>query len=189
VISCCLAPGENHEVPVCLEPGDDLHYPLEVVDWCFSRDRSSVTIRALTCPSNQENNTLGGNSSTAHDDNGSGCFEMQSTPDGKIDVMVAYNPLSSSRPHGYQRRTGAQIDLRAGILTRSEAPTVGRGLIATHGVFMLVGWVVLAPLGVYVVRYMKTRMWRLVAHVSIMVSSKGLGLAAVSLKLSPFSIE
>jgi hypothetical protein len=41
-------------------------------------------------------------------------------------------------------------------------------MIATHGVFMLLGWLFLAPWGVFIVRYLKTRTWHLVAHISIM---------------------
>lgn len=143
VFSCCLAPGTHHNAPVCSEPGDEPYYTLDVVDWCLSKEESSVTVRALVCKDD-----VGGNNNA----NGTikECFEMSSTPDGKMDFIVAYNPLSNSRPHGYQRRTNAQVDLIAGILTQGEAQTADKGLIATHGVLMLVGWMLLAPWGVFV---------------------------------------
>ena len=75
---------------------------------------------------------------------------MTSSPGGGMDFIVAYNTLLSNRPHGYQRRTNAQVDLNAGVLTQSEAGIADDGLIATHGAFMLVGWLLLAPWGVFV---------------------------------------
>ena len=142
--SCCLAPGTHHNVPVCAEPGDEIYYTLEVVDWCLSKEESSVTVRALVC----SDDDVGSNNNVNATSNE--CFQMSSTPDGKMDFIVAFNPLSNSRPHGYQRRTNAQVDLIAGILTKGEAQTADKGLIATHGVLMLVGWMVLAPWGVFV---------------------------------------
>ena len=137
--SCCLAPGKHHMRPECAAPGDDVYYPLEIVDWCLSSSSSSVTVRAEVCGDD-----------TADSEAGRNCFRMTSSPGGGMDFIVAYNTLMNNRPHGYQRRTNAQVDLNAGVLTQSEAGIADDGLIATHGAFMLVGWLLLAPWGVFV---------------------------------------
>lgn len=161
MFSCCLAPGTYHEKPLCSKSSDDLFYSLEITDWCISSETSSVTVRAPVC----------NNDETVAIDSGSekrNCFRTVSTEDGAMDFIVAYNRVANSRPHGYQRRTNAQIDLTAGVFTQEEASTADDGLIATHGAFMLFGWLGLAPWGVFIVRYMKTWKRRLVAHISIM---------------------
>jgi hypothetical protein len=67
-----------------------------------------------------------------------------------MDFIVSYNPMALNRPHGYQRRTSAQVDLIAGALTQRESLVTDTGLLATHGVFMLVAWMIAAPLGIFV---------------------------------------
>ena len=161
MFSCCLAPGTHHNVPQCISHSDsDPHYSLDIVDWCLSSDASSVTVRTLICNDKEENAVSTGKK----------CFQIGPTANGRMDLVVAYSTISQHRPHGYQRRTDAQVDLRAGIVTQDEAATADPGLIATHGVFMMIGWMILAPWGVFIVRYLKTRQWRLVAHISIMGS-------------------
>ena len=135
--SCCLAAG-NHAL-ACRNSGDDTYYELEVIDWCLSKEVSSVTVRAPICR-DQENQSRARRN----------CFLLSSTPDGQMDFIIAYNPLSRYRSHGYQRRTAAQVDLRAGSLTQSEAEVADTGLIATHGAFMLFGWMICAPWGIFV---------------------------------------
>ena len=132
MFSCCIAPGGLHYVNECSnQETNPNHYDLEVVDWCLSETSSSVTVRAPACA---ENN--------AEDKN---CFRL-----GKSDFIVAYNPLSQDRPHGYQRRTSGQVDLNAGVLTQREAETADEGLIATHAVFMLIAWMLFAPWAIFV---------------------------------------
>mmetsp|Transcript_13448 Transcript_13448/g.25308 ORF Transcript_13448/g.25308 Transcript_13448/m.25308 type:complete len:1223 (+) Transcript_13448:3-3671(+) len=156
LFSCCVASTSSYHVPQCLKPGDSNYYELEVADACLSKSMSSVQVKAKVCPDGDDD------SSTA------ACFRSTSTADGKIDFIVAFNPFTTVRSHGYQRRTSAQVDLSAGILTSVEQDTVDNGLIATHGIFMLAGWLFLAPWGIFIVRYMKTRSWHLVTHISIM---------------------
>jgi hypothetical protein len=136
---CCVAPGGVHTVYGCAVLGDDVFYELELVDWCLSPKTSSITVRAPVC-SDQDDQS----------DPQRNCFRLSSTPEGKIDFSVAYNPLAQNRPHGYQRRTAAQVDLNAGILTQSETQTSDTGLIATHGIFMLVSWMFCAPWAIFV---------------------------------------
>lgn len=164
LFSCCLAIGTLHNAPQCVQPDDArAYYELEVTNACLSNTMAAVTVKAPVC-------------ATGEDQDGSDsivlsrrtCFKTSSTPDGKMDFIAAYNPLSAIRPHGYQRRTSAQVDLTAGILTQEETETVDSGLIATHGIFMLLGWLILAPWGIFIVRYLKTRAWHLVVHISIM---------------------
>ncbi|CAB9503323.1 Dual oxidase 1 [Seminavis robusta] len=164
LFACCLAMGPQHAEPVCSSVGDPVHYELEVVDWCLTSDTSSVTIRAPVCPDELDDSTI--SDETASD--GVSCFRLNSEEDGTMDFIVAFNPNSMSRTHGYMRRTSAQVDLRAGILTQSEANVADSGLVATHGLFMLVGWMVAAPVSVFIVRYLKTKTWRIAAHVSLM---------------------
>lgn len=159
MFSCCLAPGTTHNAPECVSRADsDLYYSLDVVEWCLTGDVSSVTVRALVWSDNEDNTASSGKN----------CFKMESTSDGRMDVIAAYNPISQNRPHGYQRRTNAQVNLKAGILTQSEGHTADSGLIATHGIFMMIGWLLVAPWAVFIVRYMKTRKWHLIAHISMM---------------------
>jgi len=148
MFSCCLAPGTNHKAPVCSQSTDDLYYELEVLDWCLTPTESSVTIRAPLC-SGDDDNSSNANGEGANQKQ-KNCFGTSSSPDGKMDFIVSYNPMSSTRPHGYQRRTSAQVDLMAGVLTESEVSTADSGLIATHGVFMLIGWMLVAPWAVFV---------------------------------------
>jgi hypothetical protein len=126
------------------------------IDACLSDTMSTVRVKAPLCDARE----------TDQDSGKVKCFKL--TPDSKMDFIVAYNPLSPIRSHGYQRRTGAQVDLSGGILTQIETGTVDSGMIATHGIFMLLGWLFLAPWGIFIVRYMKTRTWHLVVHISIM---------------------
>ena len=67
----------------------------------------------------------------------------------KMDFIVAFN-LNAIVNHGYMKRTSAQVDLNAGFLTESEAPIADEGLIATHAVFMLIAWMLVAPASVFV---------------------------------------
>ena len=155
--SCCVARGAN-VVPQCLPETDPAFVQLEVVDWCLDAEESSVTVRADVCASE----TAGGKTSN--------CFDPSSNADGTIDMIAAYNP-ARVRPHGFQRRTSTVVDLKAGLLTAAESSIAQEGLIAYHAITMLVFWMFLAPVGIYIVRYMKTKTWRVVAHVSIMVSA------------------
>lgn len=161
LVSCCLAIGTLHNAPQCASPSDAVFYSLEVTGACVSRTMTSVTLRAQVCI---DDDAAEGN----RDSDNQTCFRTTSTSDGRMDYIVAYNPLSQLRPHGYQRRTSSQLDLNAGIATQTETDTVDSGLIATHGIFMLVGWLFIAPWAVFIVRYLKTRSWHLVVHISIM---------------------
>lgn len=158
--SCCVARG-SHVVPGCLGEDDPSFYPLEVVDWCLDEEESSVTIQAEVCAGEG----FGGKTSN--------CFEPSSNGDGTINMIAAYNP-SRVRPHGFQRRTSTVVDLKAGILTAGESNVAQEGLIAYHAITMMVFWMFLAPIGIFVARYMKTRTWRLVTHISIMGAVAGL---------------
>jgi len=160
--SCCVARGGN-VVPQCLEENDQSYYPLQVIDWCLDEEESSVKIRTDVCFGEQKT---------------SNCFEPSSNGDGTIDMIVAYNP-SRVRPHGFQRRTSTVVDLKAGILTAEETAIAQEGLIAYHAITMLVFWMFLAPIGIYIVRYMKTKTWRLVAHVTIMGAVAGLSIPII----------
>lgn len=139
MFSCCLAPGTQHAAPICADSSNPIFYELEVVDWCLQNDQSLVTVRAPVCDDNY--NDIG---------EGRTCFRLYSTEDRKMDFILAYNPLAQNRPHGYQRRTAAQVDLIAGVLTQAETQIADDGLIATHAIFMLLSWMILAPAGVYV---------------------------------------
>ena len=152
MFSCCLRRGGNQQLNRCSQDdSDQVYYELEVVTWCLTSTSSSVTIRAPVCDENDDDNDEQQQqphaSRTRRD-----CFLLSSTADGKMDFIIAYNPLSKVRSHGYQRRTFAQVDLitSGGGLTQSEASVADTGLIATHGTFMLLGWMVLAPWGVFV---------------------------------------
>lgn len=68
-----------------------------------------------------------------------------------MDFITAFNTHSAT-VHGFMRRTSAQLNLLDGMLTQGEAPVVEQGLIATHGLFMLFGWMIMAPLAVFVSR-------------------------------------
>lgn len=157
MFQCCVASGANVK-PACLSPEDSRYYELDVVNWCLSPEESSVTIKALVCDENVETD----------------CFEMASNPDGSIDMIVSYNPNDQNRPHGFQRRTSTVVDLKAGILTSAEDGVADTGLIAYHGISMLIFWMIMAPIGIYIVRYMKTKSWRLAAHITIMGAVGGL---------------
>lgn len=141
LFSCCVAPGTMHNAPVCSGVDAPIYYDLEVTDWCLSLESSSVTVRAPVCDDDAVDGTFGDPRE---------CFRLSSTSDGKMDFIVAYNPLAQNRPHGYQRRTSAQIDLKGGVLTSAESQISDEGLIATHAVFMLLSWMVLAPAGIFV---------------------------------------
>mmetsp|Transcript_5710 Transcript_5710/g.13451 ORF Transcript_5710/g.13451 Transcript_5710/m.13451 type:complete len:1254 (+) Transcript_5710:47-3808(+) len=151
MFQCCVASGANVK-PSCLSPEDSRHYELDVINWCLSPEESSVTVKALVCDEHVETD----------------CFDISSNPDGSIDMIVSYNPNDQNRPHGFQRRTSTVVDLKAGIMTASEDGVADTGLIAYHGITMLVFWMIMAPIGIYIVRYMKTKSWRLAAHISIM---------------------
>lgn len=140
--TCCLAPGTHHNKPECSDPSNDPFYELEVVDWCLSATSSSVTVRATVCGDDETDSAV--DSEPARN-----CFRMAGES-GELDFIVAYNTIANSRPHGYQRRTNAQVNLEEGILTEGESATADDGLIATHGAFMLIGWMLLAPWGVFV---------------------------------------
>ena len=157
MFSCCVAHGANVK-PTCLSPTDSRYYELDVLNWCLSSEESSVTVKALVC--DEEITT--------------GCFEISSHADGTMDMIVSYNPNEQNRPHGFQRRTSTVVDLQAGIMTASEEGVADTGLIAYHGITMLVFWMFMAPAGIYIVRYMKTKTWRLAAHISIMGAVGGL---------------
>lgn len=154
MFSCCVARGSN-VVPSCLNPDSSGFYELEILSWCLSTGSASVTVRASVCDDDEGNN---------------GCFELGSNEDGTIDVIAAFNPSAQNTPHGFQRRTSSVVDLKAGILTAAESALADDGLIAYHAVTMMTFWMILAPIGIFIARYMKTRTWRLVAHISIMVS-------------------
>ena len=139
MFSCCVARGGLHAVPACADLGDDVFYELDVVDWCLSTSSSSVTIISTVCSDED------GDSDLQRD-----CFRLSSTPEGKMDFIVAYNPFVQNRPHGYQRRTAAQVDLNAGVLTQSESELADVGLLATHALFMLVAWMICAPWAIFV---------------------------------------
>mmetsp|Transcript_35416 Transcript_35416/g.85880 ORF Transcript_35416/g.85880 Transcript_35416/m.85880 type:complete len:1612 (-) Transcript_35416:38-4873(-) len=158
--TCCVARGAN-VVPRCLDENNPSYYPLEVVDWCLDAEESSVTIRTEVCAGDG----VGGKISN--------CFQPSSNADGTIDMIAAYNP-SRVRPHGFQRRTSTVVDLKAGILTAEEGSVAQEGLIAYHAITMMVFWMFLAPIGIFVARYMKTKAWRLVTHISIMGAVGGL---------------
>lgn len=176
MFSCCLA--ETHPSrPRCLNSNDKVFYELEVVDWCLTEETSSVTVRAPVC---YEPEMLNGLESTLPsvvkqasapsdptDNDRIQCFRLTSTDDDRMNFIVSFNPNEFAN-HGYMRRTAAQVDLFAGILTQSEIGTADDGLIATHGIFMLLAWMVVAPAAIFIVRYMKTSSWRVAAHVSLM---------------------
>ena len=162
MFACCLAEGGLHVIGDCSTPEDNVHYELEVMDWCLSESSSSVTIRAPVCNDDftlDEHGSQQQPTSTKRN-----CFQLSTS----ADFIVAYNPLSGSRTHGYYRRTTSQVNLFAGILTQAESGTADEGLVATHGVFMLIAWMLAAPWAIYIARFAKTKSWRLVAHVSLM---------------------
>jgi peroxidase len=140
---CCMMEGKMHIASRCAVPADPIFYELEVLSWCLTPEMSSVTIRAPVCDMTGANSNNGANSID--------CFRLNSPTDNstKQDFIVAYNPNEAAN-HGYMRRTAAQVDLVTGILTQSEIGTAGDGLIATHGLFMLIGWMVVAPLAIFV---------------------------------------
>lgn len=140
VFSCCLSVGGLHFIPPCLEETDPIFYPLEVISSCASGENTVVKLRIPACSDSAE----------VEDSSTRRCFDMSSEPDGSIDFIVSYNLLAPNRPHGFQRRTSAQMNLRAGTLTEAEAGTADDGLIATHGVFMLFAWMILAPWAIFV---------------------------------------
>eukprot|EP00980_Cylindrotheca_fusiformis_P016407 scaffold4891_cov140-Cylindrotheca_fusiformis.AAC.4 len=156
---CCVATGVN-VVPTCREPNDPGFYELNVLSWCLSTSEASVTLRTAVCNDDDEEKN--------------GCFELASNIDGTIDVIAAFNPSAQNTPHGFQRRTSSVVDLKAGILTAPESGVADTGLIAYHAVTMMVFWMFLAPMGIYIARYMKTKTWRLIAHISIMGAVGGL---------------
>ena len=137
-LMCCVAPGTGHAQPRCATSNDEVFYELEIIDWCLTPTSASVTIRAPAC------------------DDGVGpfngpvdCFRLSSTDDNLMDFITAFNP-NSATVHGFMRRTSAQLNFFDGMLTQGEAPVVEQGLIATHGLFMLFGWMIMAPLAVFV---------------------------------------
>mmetsp|Transcript_22791 Transcript_22791/g.25964 ORF Transcript_22791/g.25964 Transcript_22791/m.25964 type:complete len:1587 (-) Transcript_22791:233-4993(-) len=156
MFSCCVTPGINHAVPQCASQDDEIFYSLQIVNWCLSKSFSSVTVRAPVCSSKNNED----NSKTSPRN----CFRLSSTQD----FIMAYNPSAQSRTHGFQRRTAAQVDLYTGSQTEPETKTADEGLIALHGIHMLFSWMILAPVGIFIVRHMKTKKWRMVAHISIM---------------------
>jgi len=156
LFSCCIADGGLHVQPVCSSPDAAVYYELTIVDWCLTPGTSRLVVTAPVCDDN------------AQFDNGKvNCFRTTSKANGDMDFIVAYNPNRIGN-HGYQMRTAAAVDLSAGVMTQVESETADVGLIATHAIFMLFGWMVLAPMAIFIVRYMKTKEWRLVAHVSLM---------------------
>ena len=144
MFSCCLAIGGFHVAPQCSKPSHGpVYYNLQVMDWCVSSEGTThVTVRAPACTEEEESTSILSNQRS--------CFKLSSTADGKMDFIAAFQPEDKSRPHGYQRRTSAQVDLVAGMLTANESETSDAGLIATHGVFMLIAFMVVAPLGIFV---------------------------------------
>ena len=154
LFSCCLAQGGLHVQPVCSTADASVYYDLTVVDWCLTPVSSSVTVSAPAC---DENAQFTGN-----------CFRTSSAADGTMDFIVAYNSNQVHTGHGYRQRTAASANLADGRMLGEESKIADEGLIATHAVFMLCGWMVFAPAAVFIARYMKTRQWRLVAHVSLM---------------------
>ena len=141
MFSCCVAEGGTHVMPVCSADTAPVYYPLTVVDWCLTETDSMVTVTAPVC---EETATVP-NSQGVVD-----CFRTTSKVNGDMDFIVAYNPRLASRGHGYQMRTAAAANLESGRQTLSEVPTADEGLIATHAVFMLFGWMVFAPAAVFV---------------------------------------
>lgn len=155
--SCCVARG-NQAKPSCVDSEASVFYPLEVVDWCLSESESIISVQAPVCNDEVKLSSDGQRN----------CFALSSTPEGDIDMIVAYNPSAQNRPHGFQRRSSSRVNLKAGILTQLEESLADDGLIAYHAISMYIFWMFLAPLGVFIVRFMKTRKWRLIAHISIM---------------------
>jgi hypothetical protein len=147
MFSCCVAPGTLHGIPRCAVPGDEIFYPIEVAESCLTTDSSSVTIHAPVCMDPADDTSPEG---PPLKDPLRNCFRLSSTPNGKMDFIVSYNPMDLNRPHGYQRRTSAQVDLFAGVLTQRESLVTDQGLLATHAVFMLAAWMIFAPLGIFV---------------------------------------
>jgi hypothetical protein len=142
MFSCCVTPGTMHGIPRCAVPGDEIFYPVEVAESCLTTDSSSVTIRAPVCMDPADDTSPEGPLRN--------CFRLSSTPDGKMDFIVSYNPMALNRPHGYQRRSSAQMDLIGGDLTERESLVTDQGLLATHAIFMLIAWMICAPVGIFV---------------------------------------
>ena len=145
--SCCVARGNMHEAPKCVSPSDDLYYPLEVIDHCFSEMASFVTVRATVCKSEDEEK----------------CFHK---PKAAVDVIAAYNPYSTEQPHAFMRRASGRLDLNTGVGLSSLGDTQNIEFYVYHGISMLIIWLILVPVSVYIVRYMKGKAWRLVVHIT-----------------------
>jgi len=154
LFSCCVCEGGLHIQPVC----SDSFYDLTVVDWCLTPGSTMVSVTAPICNINDD-----------HSD-GKDCFRTTSKENGEMDFIVAYNENNYMirKGHGYQKRTSSAVDLSKGKQTQSETGTADEGLVATHAMFMLCAWMIFAPGAVFIARYMKTRQWRLVWHVSLM---------------------
>lgn len=129
--SCCLARG-NQAKPSCVDTEASVFYELEVVDWCCAESESSVTVKAPVCDTGRQPSSDGKRD----------CFELASTPEGDIEMIVAFNPSDQNRPHGFQRRSSSRVNLSAGILTQLEGTLADDGLIAFHAVSMYVFWMV-----------------------------------------------
>lgn len=143
MFSCCVSPGQLHVQPVCSNENDAVHYELTVIDWCLTPESSRVIVSAPVCADDDD---------SAFVDGKVNCFRTTSNENGEMEFIVAYNHNRIGN-HGYQMRTGAAVDLSAGILTQSEAHVADTGLIATHAVFMLFGWCVLTPIAIFVSAY------------------------------------
>ena len=137
-LMCCVAPGTGHTQPRCATSDDEVFYELEIINWCLTPTSAAVTLRAPAC-----DDTVGQMNGTID------CFRLSSTEDNLMDFITAFNP-NSATVHGFMRRTSAQLNFFDGMLTQGEAPVVEQGLIATHGLFMLFGWMIMAPLAVFV---------------------------------------
>jgi hypothetical protein len=138
LFSCCVADGGLHVQPVCSSPDASVYYELTIVDWCLTPGTSRVTVTAPVCDDNEQLTNGKVN-----------CFRTTSNANGEMDFIVAFNPNRIGN-HGYQMRTAAAVDLSAGVLTQNESDTADVGLIATHAIFMLFGWMVFAPMAIFV---------------------------------------
>lgn len=138
LFSCCVADGGLHVQPVCSGADAAVFYELTIIDWCLTPGTSSVTVTAPVCDDTEQfaNGKVN-------------CFRTSSNANGEMDFIVAYNPNRIGN-HGYQMRTAAAVDLSAGVLTQSESDTADVGLIATHAIFMLCGWMLFAPMAIFV---------------------------------------
>ena len=132
MFSCCVAHSHFNSKPICAKPGDDVFYELIVTNWCMSKSSASVTVSTRLC---------------GNDEDGGGCFKTNLGT--TTNIIVAYNHVGQNRPHGYERRTNAEINLVSGSFDGGGG-VADKGLIATHAIFMLFCWMICAPAAVFV---------------------------------------